>query len=79
VYTLPSELAPLFINDDWSILDYIDDDLYTQCVNEFVRDLEYDGVTIIDVVENSESFVKYHDMADYGVKAATCCEYIAWS
>ena len=79
VYTLPSELAPLFINDDWSILDYIGDDVYTQCVNEFVRDLEYDGVTIIDVVENSESFVKYHDLADYGVKAADCCKYIAWS
>ena len=79
MYTLPSELASYFINGDASIFDYIGDKEYEKCVEQFERDLEYDGVTIIDVVENSESFVKYHDMADYGVKAATCCEYIAWS
>ena len=28
VYTLPTELASLFINGDWSIVDYIGDDLY---------------------------------------------------
>jgi len=75
-YTLPSELATYFINGDASIFDYIGDELYEQAVNEFMQQLEYDGVEIIDVVKHSERFVKYHDLADYGVLATDCCDYV---
>ena len=33
-YTLPTELASLFINGDWSIVDYIDDDLYEESISD---------------------------------------------
>ena len=78
-YTLPTELASLFINGDWSILDYVDDNEYTKCVQQFIADLDYDGVTIMDMVYDSNRFVKYHDMADYGVLATECSDYIAWA
>jgi len=77
-YILPTELASGFINNDWSILDYIDDAEYTKCVEQFIQDLEYDGVTIIDVDTEESEFVKYHDLADYGVLAAQCSKYIGW-
>ena len=76
-YTLPVELASAFINDDWSILDYIDDPEYTKAVNYFLGELEYDGVEIVDADVENVSFVKYHDMADYGVLATDCCTFYA--
>ena len=76
-YILPTELSSLFINNDWSIVDYIDDEHYEESITMFLRELELDGVEIIDIVNDSESFVKYHDMSDYGVLACECSEYIA--
>ena len=76
-YILPTELASGFINNDWSILDYINDNEYTKCVNQFIEQLEYDGVSIVDVDTDNVSFVKYHDLSDYGVLACECSTYIA--
>ena len=76
VYTLPTELASLFINNDWSIVDYIDDKYYTKAINEFLQQLEYDGVEVLDIVEDTDRFVKYHDMIDYGVLACDCSDYV---
>jgi len=73
-FILPSELASGFINNDWSILDYIDDAEYTKCVHQFIAQCDYDGLTCMDV-DNEESFVKYHDLADYGVLPTTCSTY----
>ena len=76
-YTLPSELASYFINGDASIFDYIGDKLYEQAVSEFEQQLEYDGVSIYDADVDAASFIKYHDLADYGVKATDCCVFYA--
>ena len=76
-YTLPVELASGFINNDWSILDYIDDAEYTKCVEQFIAQCDYDGVDFVDADTENVSFVKYHDLSDYGVLASDCCEYIA--
>lgn len=76
-YILPAELASGFINNDWSILDYIDDAEYTKCVEQFCQQLEYDGVSIVDADTENVSFVKYHDLANYGVLATECCEFTA--
>ena len=75
-YTLPTELASLFINNDWSIVDYIGDDLYEESINGFLKELELDGGEIVDVVDDSDTFRKYHDMSDYGVLACDCSDYI---
>lgn len=76
-YILPAELASGFINNDWSILDYIDDAEYTKCVEQFCQQLEYDGLSIVDANVDETSFVKYHDLATYGVLSAECCEFTA--
>ena len=78
IYTLPTELASLFINGDWSIVDYIDDDLYEEAINTFLRELEFENLEIISIVEDTNRFVKYHDMMDYGVLACDCSDYILW-
>ena len=71
-FTLPTELASGFINNDWSILDYINDNEYTRCVADFISDNR--GLDCIDVDDDS-SFVKYHDMSNYGVLACECSTY----
>ena len=76
-YILPTELASLFINNDWSIVDYINDEYYEESIHAFLKELELDGKEIIDVVEDSNEFVKYHDLADYGVLACDCSKFIA--
>ena len=76
VYVLPTELASLFINGDWSIVDSMDDDLYEECIMAFLKELELDGVDVIDIVEDTNRFVKYHDMSDYGVLATDCSDYL---
>ena len=73
-YTLPTELASGFINNDWSILDYINDEEYSKSVGQFLADMVHQGLDCIDVEEDS-SFVKYHDMADYGVLPCDCSTY----
>jgi len=77
-YTLPTELASLFINNDWSIVDYIDDEHYEEAINNFLYELELEGHEIIDIIDDGNpEFVKYHDLADYGVLACDCSTYIA--
>jgi len=77
VYTLPTELASVFINNDWSIVDEINDEYYEEAINAFLKELEILGKEIIDVVEDSNEFVKYHDLADYGVLACDCSKFVA--
>jgi len=77
MYTLPAELASYFINGDASIFDYIGDEEYTKCVEQFERDLDYHGHSIVDADVDNVSFVKYHDLADYGVLATDCCTFYA--
>ena len=76
VYTLPTELASLFINGDWSIVDYIDDEHYEESINAFLKDLELENLQIISIIEDTDRFVKYHDMMDYGVLACDCSDYV---
>ena len=76
-YILPTELASLLINNDWSILDYIDDSEYTKCVEQFIQQLDYDGIEIVDIECDESSFCKYHDLAEYGVLATQCSVYTA--
>ncbi len=73
---LPTELAPILINNDWSVLDYIDDAEYTKCVEQLVYDLlDVEGLRCVDVMDDS-SFSKYHDMLDYGVLACDCSTFL---
>ena len=76
VYTLPTELASLFINGDWSIVDHIDDEHYEESINAFLKELEIEGLVVVSIVEGSNRFVKYHDMSDYGVLACDCSDYL---
>ena len=72
---LPTELASAFINNDWSILDYINDEEYEKCINQYVTELEHDGYTVIDVLDDN-SFCHYHDMTEYGVLPCDCSTFI---
>ena len=73
--TLPTELACGLINNDWSILDYIDDSEYTKCVSQLMQQLEYDGLNCVDVIDNEE-FCTTHDMTEFGVLATDCSTFI---
>ena len=75
--TLPSDLASLFINGDYTSLDYDNDEQYEESVHSFLAELNAEGLEIVDVVEDSEHFSKYHDMIDHGVSATTCSTFIA--
>jgi hypothetical protein len=72
---LPTELASGLINNDWSILDYIDDEHYTRCVNQLLAELEYDGLECVDVI-NDDGFCDFHDMSDMGVLATNCSSFV---
>ena len=72
---LPTELACGLINNDWSILDYIDDAEFTKCVEQFMQQLEYDGLNCVDVIDDDD-FTPWHDMTDYGVLATNCSTFI---
>ena len=72
---LPTELASGLINNDWSILDDIDDEHYTRCVNQLLAELEYDGLDCVDVI-NDDGFCKYHDMSEYGVLGTNCSSFV---
>ena len=45
-------------------------------INGFLKELELDGGEIVNVVDGSGTFRKYHDMSDYGVLACDCSDYI---
>ena len=72
---LPTELAPLLINGDGSILDYIDDEDYSNTVANYIDELENDRLRVIDVRDDS-SFCSYHDMTEYGVLPTNCSTFI---
>ena len=72
---LPTELASGLINNDWSILDYVNDEEYTKCVNQLMQQLEYDGLECVDVI-NDDSFTAIHDMTEYGVLATNCSSFV---
>ena len=72
---LPTELASGLINNDWSILDYVDDAEYTKIVKQFMRQLEYDGLDCVDVIDD-DSFTGIHDMTEYGVLATNCSSFV---
>jgi hypothetical protein len=72
---LPTELASGLINNDWSILDEVDDEHYTRCVNQLLAELECDGLDCVDVI-NDDGFCDYHDMSEYGVLATNCSSFV---
>jgi len=73
--TLPTDLAPILINGDFTGLDYIDDEDYEEAVMKLLSDLNSEGLECIDVVDDS-SFCKHHDMREYGVSACNCSTFI---
>jgi hypothetical protein len=74
-YTLPTDLAPILINGDFTGLDYIDDEDYEEAVMKLLSDLNSEGLECIGVGVDS-SFCKYHDMREYGVLACDCSIFI---
>ena len=74
-YTLPTELASGLINDDWTFLDYIGDKEYDRIIAQFLLDLVLEGLFCYEVKDDNR-FEKYHDLADYGVKACDCSTFI---
>ena len=72
---LPTELASAFINNDWSILDTINDVEYEKCINHYIAELDYHGYTVVDVMDD-DSFCEYHDMTEYGVLPCDCSTFI---
>ena len=72
---LPTELASLFINGDWSVVDYIDDEHYETAINNYLHELELDGLDFVDVIDDS-SFCEYHDLTEHGVLATDCSTFI---
>ncbi len=74
-YTLPTDLAPILINGDFTGLDYLDDEDYEEAVMKLLSDLNSEGLECIDVVDDNR-FEKYHDLIDYGVLACDCSTFI---
>lgn len=72
---LPTELASAFINNDWSILDYINDKEYEKCINQYLAELNAEGYDVVDVLDDN-SFCHYHDMTEYGVLPCDCSTFI---
>lgn len=72
---LPTELASVLINGDFSVLDYIDDGEYEEAVNNLISDLNAEGLECVDVADD-KGFCKYHDMRDYGVLATNCSTFL---
>ena len=73
--TLPTELASLFINGDWSVVDDIECADYETAINNFLKELELDGLDFVDVIDDS-SFCDYHDLTEFGVLATNCSTFI---
>ena len=72
-YTLPTELASGLINNDWSILDYINDEEYSKIIDQFLADNE--GLFCYEIKDDNR-FEKYHDLIDYGVLSCDCSTFI---
>ena len=73
--TLPTELASYFINGDASVLDAIGDDYYKESVDAFMYELELDGYSFVDIVDDNQ-FTDYHDLTEFGILATNCSTYI---
>ena len=72
---LPTELASGLINNDWSILDYVDDAEYNRAVRYLMDDLDNEGLECVDVIDD-DSFTGIHDMTEYGVLATNCSSFV---
>jgi len=72
-YTLPTELASGLINNDWTFLDYINDEEYNKIIDQFLADNE--GLFCYEVKDDNR-FEKYHDLVDYGVLSCDCSTFI---
>jgi len=72
---LPTELASLFINLDYSVLDYVNDEEYEEIIRAYLLELNLDGYDIVDVLDD-DSFCEYHDLTEYGVLPTNCSTFI---
>ena len=73
---LPTELKSILKDNDWSILDKIDDAEYTKCVEHYIEyALTYEGLSFVDVIDDSY-FRHEHEMSDYGVLACKCSTFL---
>ena len=73
---LPTELKYILKDNDWSILDKIDDAEYTKCVEHYVEELlTYEGLSFVRVLDDSY-FRHEHEMSDYGVLACDCSTFL---
>ena len=72
---LPTELASAFINNDWSILDYYNDEHYEESINQYIAELNAEGYEIIDMLDD-DGFCHYHDLSEYGVLPCDCSTFI---
>lgn len=72
-YILPTHFACALINSDESGLEESD----SEALNRFVEDMvkEYGMFHCIDVDEEGEGFLKYHDLQPYGVLACDCAKF----
>ncbi len=72
---LPTDLAPILINGDFTGLDYDNDEHYEEAINQVLAVLDSEGLQCVDVLDD-DSFSKYHDMLEYGVLACNCSTFI---
>jgi hypothetical protein len=73
---LPTELKYILKDNDWSILDEIDDEHYTKCVEHYVEQLlTYEGLSFVRVLDDSY-FRHEHEMSDYGVLGCKCSTFL---
>lgn len=69
-FTLPDSWASPLINDDWT---GIDDTEEQKIILQFLAD--HPSLCCMDVKEDS-SFMKYHDVSEYGVLASNCSTFL---
>jgi len=72
---LPTDLAPILINGDFTGLDYDNDEHYEEAINQLLAELNSEGLQCVDVLDD-DSFSKHHDMREYGVSACNCSTFI---
>jgi len=72
---LPTDLAPILINGDFTGLDHDNDEHYEEAINQLLAELDSEGLQCVDVLDD-DSFSKYHDMLEYGVLACNCSTFI---
>ena len=64
-----------FINNDWSVVDYIDCADYEVAINNYLLELELDGYDFVDVIDDDQ-FCQYHDLTEFGVLPTNCSTFI---